>query len=214
MCKVYILNIQNENLQNLREIRLAQESMKDFLNRFKNDSEKFQGDMLSDESIQYFYRKLFSDATKSSEFDFPVKKLNTSIFEMLSGNRDFLHNRSKETELVALHQAFKTAGQEFHVFEDMTEDVIVPYDEKARRLIADLYSEKAKYDMGYMKKKLDALQPYTVSLYQYQIEQLVRDGGLHMNQAVWGKESPPFYTILEMYYNPKTGFHIEGYLND
>lgn len=206
LCNVYIMNLKDESLRNLPDIRLAQTSMMEFLFQFQHNQELFSNDMLSSESIDFYYKKLFSSQLKQSQFDYPVKKYNSSLFQMLSINDAFIAAGKADRAGVLLLQAFKTAGAEFAVFDDLTQDIIVPYDQKAEELIADLYSEKAEHDLNYLKELLAEAQPYTVSVFEYQVKKLDKEGGLHESGKM------PFKTVLNMFYNAETGFYMDGYM--
>lgn len=201
---VYIVNIQNESLKNLQEIRIAQECMREFLYYFKEDGTYFENNLLSEKSISFYYKKLFSNVKKNNKFDFPVPKRNSNIFDMLGANKNYRNSTTgKEFVSCFIQQAFKTAGEEFEVFDQQTTDVIVPYQD-AVGIIEDLYSAKAKYDMGYLKNRLEAAKPYTVSLFDYQVEKLKNCMALHLS------EEQPFITLLGEYYNEETGIQEEG----
>jgi len=65
---------------------------------------------------------------------------------------------------------FQTAAREFQVIEDVTETVIIPFNEEAKNLIEEL-----KYTQ-YPSSTLRKLQPYTVSIYQGEFEALSSKG--------------------------------------
>ncbi|MEJ5201135.1 MAG: CRISPR-associated helicase Cas3', partial [Anaerolineales bacterium] len=65
---------------------------------------------------------------------------------------------------------FETAARLFQVIEDITETVIIPFNEKAKELIEEL-----KYTQ-YPSSTLRKLQPYTVSIYQSELEKLSTKG--------------------------------------
>jgi CRISPR-associated endonuclease/helicase Cas3 len=65
---------------------------------------------------------------------------------------------------------FQTAAQAFQVIEDVTETVIIPFNEEAKNLIEEL-----KYTQ-YPSSTLRKLQPYTVSIYQGEFEALSSKG--------------------------------------
>ena len=77
-----------------------------------------------------------------------------------------------------LKQAFKTAGNEFKVFDTDALDVIVPYEEGAD-IISDLNSENASWNKDFVEKALEKAKQYTVSLYSYQVKKLENLGALY-----------------------------------
>lgn len=84
--------------------------------------------------------------------------------------------RADNPEPYILHQAFKTAGQNCKVFNHEKTDVIVRYNGENDELIANLYSEKSQKDFQYLKKQIEKLKPYSVGLFDYELEQLRKDG--------------------------------------
>jgi CRISPR-associated endonuclease/helicase Cas3 len=65
---------------------------------------------------------------------------------------------------------FQTAAREFQVIEDVTETVIIPFNEEAKNLIEEL--KHTPYPSSTLRK----LQPYTVSIYQGEFEALSSKG--------------------------------------
>jgi CRISPR-associated endonuclease/helicase Cas3 len=65
---------------------------------------------------------------------------------------------------------FKTAARQFQVIEDVTETVIIPFNEEAKKLIEEL-----KYTQ-YPSSTLRKLQPYIVSIYQSEFDALSSKG--------------------------------------
>jgi CRISPR-associated endonuclease/helicase Cas3 len=100
-------------------------------------------------------------------------------------------------------QAFKTAADNFTVFDNNTTDIIVPYNKTGKDIISELYSEKANYDVIYLKKLISDAKPYTVSVFDYQLRKLVDIG------AVTCLPDKPFITLNSDFYNKNTGLDME-----
>lgn len=84
-------------------------------------------------------------------------------------------------------------------FDTGTIDVIAPYGE-GKQIILDCGSDLAKYNPNYLQSCLKKAKPYTVSLFRYQVEQLLEKRGLI-----------PLYGgayALDGYYDEKTGFSM------
>jgi CRISPR-associated endonuclease/helicase Cas3 len=126
--------------------------------------------------------------------DYTIKN-KPSIYSMLSLNEVYLDDDSG----FALNQAFKTAGSLFQVFDDNTEDVLVPYGD-GERVIADLCSDRAGHDPTYLQSCLNRAKPYTVSLFSYQKERLKDQGGLY---TVCGDK---VLVLQPQFYDEHTGF--------
>ena len=65
---------------------------------------------------------------------------------------------------------FETAAQRFQIIEDITETILIPYNEEARNLIEEL-----KYTQ-FPSSILRRLQPYTVPIFQNDFEKLSAKG--------------------------------------
>ncbi len=89
----------------------------------------------------------------------------------------------------------------FQVFEENTTDVIVPYG-KGRELILDLFGGRAERDLPYMQSLIEKAKPYTVALYQYQIDRLEAEHGLIT--------LPGGALGLDGHYSEETGFSVEA----
>ena len=171
--EVQIVRCTDEDLSKLKEIKDAQDATLALLDLFQRNPERFNNDLSSYEAIMQYYKKLY-DNQKEGAMDGIIKGKN--LFEMLSDNSNLIPEECEEK--YCLNQAFKTAGKTFTVFETETYDVIVPY-ESGKILIAELGTEKAKYDLLYKNDLLERLKPYTVSIYAYQKKLLQENGALY-----------------------------------
>jgi CRISPR-associated endonuclease/helicase Cas3 len=101
----------------------------------------------------------------------------------------------------ALNQAFQEAGALFQVFDDKTQDVLVPYGEGAE-VIADLCSERANRDASFLQSCLERAKPYTISLFDNQVQYLKDD-----QHAVRGDK---VLMLQPQFYDEHTGLLLEG----
>ena len=69
-----------------------------------------------------------------------------------------------------LRQAFKLAGASFHVFDNNTRDLVVPWGEGAA-LISELTAQ-AQPDPAFLAQWERRVRPYTVSAYDWQLQKL------------------------------------------
>ena len=99
-------------------------------------------------------------------------------------------------------QAFKTAGSLFEVFADDTNSVIVPF-EKGRDIIAALSTERAKHDLSYVKFLLNQGKEYSVSVYSWQMDKLLKSG------SIISLCDGRVYALLEDNYGKYTGLQVE-----
>ena len=200
---VYVLNCTDETLKGLDDIQQAKHATEALLTEFEKAPEKFLNDLSSNESIAFYYSRLYGNMPKGAQ-DFQSKEHGT-LFELLSSNPKY----SYENKRYYLTQAFKLAGKLFKVFDDDTETVLVPYCEGAE-IIADISELENFHDEGYFIKLqsiLEKSKPYGVSAYKYQINKLKEAGAL--TELCGGRVlalQPDF--IGEIHYDENTGLYV------
>jgi CRISPR-associated endonuclease/helicase Cas3 len=208
ICNVFIVNLKDENLAMLKDIKISQDCTTELLNAYSEFPQKFGNDLLSDSSISEYYRILFNRPDIKNLFKYPIKnKLGDTdyMFDLLADNGKYTQ-RQEYTGRYFLNQSFKTAGKNFKVFEDNTTDIIVPYNKEAEEIIANLCSEKAKFDLGYMKEKIASAKMYTIQVFEYQRKKLKEYGMLISD------EGEHFIALNPQCYNRKIGLDIENKL--
>ncbi len=206
LCPVYIVNLKGERLEHLTEIKQSQQASESLLVRFSRDKEAFMNDLTSEPAIAAYYRDLYAEMKKGSQ-DYPIsaRDYNTTLFELLSINTTSRnHCLSKVSYIIG--QAFKTAGEQFHVFENNTTDVLVPYGSGAD-IIIELGSERALRDFTYRKELIAKAARFTVSLYEYEMIKLREAGGVYSlcDQTV--------LALHEYYYQADVGFIFSEDIN-
>ncbi|MBW7571492.1 CRISPR-associated helicase Cas3' [Caproiciproducens faecalis] len=210
ICTVYVVNFNQdaEKLGMLHEIEAAQRCAGLLLHRFTQDPKPYAYDLLSAESMAQYYQFLFNDIDIKGKFSYPQKLsygTTENLFDLLADNR--LHMERPEFKgRYFLNQSFKTAGECFKVFDENTTEVIVPYNAEAKEIIADLFSQKAAYDAGFLKACIEKAKPYTVQIFEYQNRKLQEYGML-------SSENQGHFTVLnEQCYNAETGLVIENFI--
>ncbi len=199
ICNVYMVRLNEEKLTYLKDIQNSQNSTMDFLYIYNKNPENFDNNILSEKSIKKYYSMLFNDSDVKKSFAYPVKKpLKTNLFDLLASNSIF----SSNDQQYLIRQAFKTAGELFEVFDNESFEIIVPYNKKAKELIANLNSERACFDIAFLKSIIQKAKPYTVSVFKYQLDKLMQDGMLQ----TYGNNN--IYSLNSCCYNRKTGLEI------
>ncbi|MBQ6994320.1 MAG: CRISPR-associated helicase Cas3' [Lachnospiraceae bacterium] len=165
--KVYFVRLQNEYLSKLTEIKVAQESAAEVLQ--KKDL-LYKENIIGEQAINSFYKGVF--ATLRKEIKYPMPDDTKYSLSRLLGNQ------LKENASYYMTQPFKTVASKFKVFDDETVDVIVPYgngiDIIQRLQSIDNYRE----EIGELKEIIKAAKPYTISVYNHQLKKLSEYGWL------------------------------------
>lgn len=143
---------------------------------------RFADDPTSIQAIEAYYQQLY---TLQGEESFDARKI-LGYFDKGTGQPDF---------------DFKTAAENFKFIDDNTVAVIIPYDDKAKRLI-----ETLKYT-SFPTSVLRKLQTYTVNIYEKEFMNLQSKGVIltieeqyHVLDESWMGE--------EKYYHPQTGLML------
>jgi CRISPR-associated endonuclease/helicase Cas3 len=197
ICPVYILNYSGEDLSHLKEIKNAQHASESVLYSFKNDPSRFNNDLSSSETITAYYKRLYADM-REKECDFFSEKQGTSIYAMLSSNPVFKEREKAKTGYI-MPQAFRTAGDEYKVFDDNTQDVLVPYGD-GEECITNLSSQQALSSFEYRAKVLADAKRFSISLFDYEIKALLS------NNRLVSICDGTVYALQPEYYDSNTGF--------
>lgn len=173
---VYAVNCTDERLGMQPDIQRGKTATIALLDAFQREPERFSEDLFSDESIQYYYQSFYGEMEKGAQ-EYTVPKQKMTLFDLMGLNAKYADEDCAGGEAFCLHQAFRTAGRYFSVFEKDTVDILVPYG-KGKALEAELCSARCKYDAAYRTAVLKELNQYAVGIYSYQKEKQNEKGGL------------------------------------
>ncbi len=194
--QVLLVRLRGENLSDLNEIRQGQNAAAFVLNSFQKDPEKFNGRLDSDAALRKYYR-LFWDGLKDDAADSPLDHHGRKMLDLLATHT---HGKEKDGLAYYLHQAFREAGDAFHVFPEGTTELVVPYGEGAE-LLAQLCELDLTAGALSAENIVRSLRPFTVSVYPHQLESLKKAGALEWLQP--GKLDLP--AVRPAFYHPEQG---------
>ncbi len=208
ICKVFLVNVANEDLSKLTDIRKAKNSTKTLLSRDKNT------DLLSADAVKKYYGVHFnvesgeSDETESDKRDYMdyITDDKNTIMDLLSVNKEYVRQYARmslKAELPMLCQAFETAGRKFRVIDNETQPVIVPYGEGRK------YIERLTGDAD-IREKMDIVRRcsrYSVNLYGWELEKL-KDNALYFvdDIGVWILKNEHYSEEYGIKENPQMSF--------
>ena len=188
---VYIINIKGENLARLPDIKLG--------------AEITEG-LISDKnlSVDAYFRKFFY--SKRIDMDYLTKDGNDSIYNLLTRNVrgcDVYRKLINETDAKppALISAIRSAANEFYVIDKGREEVIAPY--KGSEDLLSKYMS-AHDDTG-RRRILRLLGKYSVSLYRYQLDELM------MKRAIDTDSFGGLTVLRRGFYDEERGVDLEGH---
>ncbi len=195
LCKVYTVNVANEDLSMLKDIQFSKRCTEAVISRNKDI------DLLSEEAVSKYYAEYFkADGSSLDEMEYVVKKYKTTIMDMLSANSVFVRNYrgvNGNAERPPLCQAFETAGKEFKVIDDASRTVLVPYG-KGKEYIEVLNGTAS------LREKYDVIRKcgeYGVNLYPYETARLA--------DAIFLIEDVGVYALSDGNYSEEYGLETD-----
>ncbi len=164
---VYIINLTDENLSRLPDIKIGTGITERII------EEKYE-DLLCKKALDRYYNEYFYK--RAGEMNYSIGQ-NCDLYDLLSVNqkgKDAYKNRTHHGERTPQYlQALQTAGENFCVIENNSTSVLIPYNQGAA--LAEKYQKANLYEKTAILRKMAR---YTVSLYQYQIDKLNEAGAL------------------------------------
>lgn len=183
--EVYIVNLTEENLSKLPDIKCGS----DVTLRILDES---VDDLLSHSAMNRYYQEYFYK--RKVQMDYPYN--DGYIYDLLSENkkgRGAYINSGGKGPFPTLRQAFQTAGEQFYVIEKGTAAVLVPYG-RGTEIAEEYRTAKLKNT----PKLLREMGRYSVSLYPHQMRALEKEQALRL---IGGE----IYALEKDYYDLKLG---------
>lgn len=195
----YIVRLKGEFLKGLSEIEDAKNAAADLLVKYKNNPQIYDDDLMSAKAVNEYYKSLYKNV-KSGYHDFYIEAVRDSILNLMSCNGNVDSEKIPEYNKYFMHQALKTAGGLFTVFDESSIDIIVPYD-RGKEIIQKIFAVGDK-DYEKLKAILKEAKRYTVSLFKYQKIKLEEQGALIF------VPSAGVYILQDGYYDELTGLNL------
>lgn len=195
----YIVRLKGEFLKGLSEIEDAKNAAANLLVKYKNSPQIYDNDLMSEKAIKEYYKSLYENV-KSGYHDFYIESVRDSILNLMSCNGNVDSGKIPEYNKYFMHQALKTAGGLFTVFDESSIDIIVPYN-RGIEIIQEVFAVGDK-DYEKLKAVLKEAKLYTVSLFKYQKIKLEEQGALIF------VPSAGVYILQDGYYDELTGLNL------
>ena len=198
---VKIFQMERENLDKLPDIQIGIKMAKDLLHDIDIQ------DILKPDNLDAYFMKYYDDrGDLKKSYELPPRK--HTMLDLISAN-DIGYQACGERDKIEISKylsyrhAFWDAGNAFSVIDSETIGVIVPY-EKGKDFIKALNGsvENPKELLKLFKK----VQPYTVNVFSYEVEQLQRMGAIF--QTLQGP-----LALREKYYDSAIGLKLEEQAN-
>ena len=174
---VYVIDHAEEDLGHLEEIREGKEVARKILIDLKLDGSAYGGKLLSQQAMERYFTE-FYDKCKG-RLDYFINDLRQSMITLLmSRKKDHPYANSYKilhgTLPLYLVNSYGTAAEYFHVIENDTKTVLVPY-ERGKEIIAGVNGYETIADLT---RTLRQAQQYAVQLYPHEWQRLDQNKGL------------------------------------
>jgi CRISPR-associated endonuclease/helicase Cas3 len=189
---VCVVNIRDENLDKLPDIKYGAEVTLRLFDEGRTNINEYYND--------YFHAK-----KQRQKMDYPIKDSVHSVYGLLSNNKHgclaFTRRVDKHnTSPPFLRQAIRSASEAFYVIDRGRMEVVVPYGEAMKLLEIYLATD----DIEKKRSLLKRLEKYSVSLYKYQMDALIKKGGVSSH----GYDN--ISVLTEGFYDENRGVDLEG----
>lgn len=157
---VYLFKSAEENLKFLPEIRVGAEVMENYILPNEELAQQLLQPKVIERYFTYFHRQAEREIMKNpGGLDLPLI--------------DLINGRLQTNVSTISRSSFKTLESYFEAIHSPTTSVLVPYDEKAKNMIALLNEELPLEELNrYMK----LAQRYAVNLFDYELAMLEKEG--------------------------------------
>lgn len=189
---VYVINPNEENIKSLPEIKVGCEMAQRVLDETKNHNRE----LLTPATIERYFNYYFYD--RAAEMDYRLKEQQTTLFDLLAGNKNSILKTPTDGKWPLLRQSFMSAGKLFEVIDAPTRPVIVPY-KRGRDLITGLCGVAKDFDQEKYFKLLRSAQRYTVNVFSNTWKELIDEKAVHEIQ------DEGIYYLEERYYSAEFG---------
>lgn len=179
MQQVYVIDHAEENLKHLNEIRIGKEISRKILVDLKKDDSSYGGHILSLKAMNKYFKEFYTKF--NADLDYSIKSSGKKMVELLFASPkentyyQAYYSKFEERLPLFLANSYRTAAEHFHVIDNLTTAVIVPYGKEGKDVIAELNRD---YGIENLSKLLRRAQQYSINLFKYERDQLDRNGGL------------------------------------
>jgi CRISPR-associated endonuclease/helicase Cas3 len=201
---VWIVNPKQENTDRLRDIKIGIEKAERVLREFNDTPGTFDCDLIGLSTMETYYKYYFYERKGEMSYAVGTNSVvgqSDNLFNLLSTNSQAVgeYRRIHKETLpeIPFTQSFQAASRAFHVIDETTQGVIVPYG-KGKELIADLCGA---YDLEKQFELIKKAQRYSVNMYTREFNEMAKNHAIHEVQ-----EGAGIYYLDNQYYSEKFGW--------
>lgn len=177
--EVYVIDHVEEALEHLEEIKIGKKLSKKIFIDLKRDRNHYGGNILSAQAVDKYFKEFYMEI--SSRLNYFIRNLRKEMTELLISDRDnnsynqAYKQKNKESLPLFIVNSYRTAAENFHVIDDHTTSVIVPYGDEGKDIIARLNGNETIENLSRLLRKA---QQYSINLFAWEQEQLAKNNGL------------------------------------
>lgn len=182
--RVHIVNIKEENLGMLPDIKIGRDKAERVLDDYKQDPERFGNNIIGPEAMEWFYENYFF--SRANEMDYRVSSKEVghedTLLNLLSVNTLTLgeYNRShRMAPEIYLHQSFMTAAKIFKAIDAPTQGIVVPFGEEGQSIVNELCSI---HTAGIGINVLRRAQQFSVNVFPKLLNEMILSGVVRETQ--------------------------------
>jgi CRISPR-associated endonuclease/helicase Cas3 len=175
---VYIIDLKDEKLDRLAEIKIGKEKANNILLDMKKDTTIHGGSLLSQGAMTRYFHLYYKSFDQ--KLDYRIQKLKLSMVELLTYQRSrtpfakAYMSKYKSLPSLLLTNSYRTAAEHFQVIHQQTTSILVPYGE-GEEIITQLNSENSISELSQLMKRA---QQYSVNIYDHEKNALMQNGAL------------------------------------
>ncbi|MFD2672615.1 CRISPR-associated helicase Cas3' [Marinicrinis sediminis] len=199
---VYIINVNEEDITNLKTIQAGSDITKRVLDEYKKDPDSLGHDLLSPQVMRMYFCYYFHRMKIDMHYAIPV--LENHMIDLLGRNSRYtsaFKNAHAEHLPILSSQSFATAEKYFNVIDQPTTSVLVPYNAEANELLVELNGDMNTDRLGQILKQA---QQYTINIYKHEMDKLEKSDDLYV--LLHGS----VYALRETAYDSEIGLDLES----
>ncbi len=192
MATVHVINPCEEKIDLLKDIKIGIDKAQRIFD------EKFD-DLLAPNAIKQYFNYYFYDRADEMAYPVTARQIgrNDNLLNLLSNNTKNI-GRSEKSGL--LQQSFMAAGKAFKAIDSPTQAVIVPYNDEAKHLIAELGRVAKEFDVKTYRQLLKQAQRFSVNVFPNVWKRLQKEKAVYEIQPGEG-----IYWLDKQYYSDEFG---------
>jgi CRISPR-associated endonuclease/helicase Cas3 len=168
---VFVINPAEETIDSLIDIKVGKEVSKRILNEMKQSDAGIPNEVIHPATMDRYFQYYFYNRASEMTYPVDVGRID-NLLELLSTNSisvgEYCRIKARQPDIY-FRQSFKTAADAFKAIDAPTQGIVVPYSEKGKKIVADLFSKFAVEQQFILLKKA---QRYTVNVFPNVIKKL------------------------------------------